>query len=481
MTEVLELRVLLADGHQLIVVGLDGREAISQLFEIDVDVVCEVGESLPDNAGPGSDATLIFLRGGDEVRRIHGFVASVSHRVDNTSDNPRYRLRVVPHAARATLVKTQQIFLDMTVVEIIAHKLELIGLTGDALSLVGLGSYPKRDFVVQYQETDLAFISRLAEHLGISFYFDQVGDTDQIVFADGHDDFAHHGQTASVQLTKTLNEPDHIYELERTEQIVPSSYVVYDYNYRRPDLWLVGSQDMDSGHGGGVLENACHVKDEQAATALAKIRSEEILCRQHRYRGRSSIVGMAAGGLTTLEASDAFDETPLLITVVHHRLRADGGDRTQLHYDNVFEAIETTYPFRPERRTPHPRIHGFVTGTVQGIPGVEADGTQTALLDAEGRYAVQLHFDAVLGDPHSKGSHWVRMAQPFGGRGHGMHFPLRPGVEVMVAFANGDPDRPVIVGAIPNAHTGTPVTETNASQNRITAASGAIFEISERR
>ena len=73
------------------------------------------------------------------------------------------------------------------------------------------------------------------------------------------------------------------------------------------------------------------------------------------------------------------------------------------------------------------------------------------------------------------------MAQPFGGTGHGMHFPLRPGTEVAVAFADGDPDRPIIVGAIPNAHTRTPVTSANHTQNRITTASGAIFEISERK
>ncbi len=476
MNEPLHLTLTAAD-EVFNVVGLRGEEAISELYRFELDVVCPAGQVLPTEVGAGADATLVFRRGERELRHVHGVIESRRTRLDNEQENPRYQLVLVPHLSRAQLVRTQQIFLGMSVVQIIEQKLSLIGLDASVVSVSQLGDYPVRDFVVQYEETDLAFISRLAEHLGISYFFEQLDDTEQLVFADGPGDFSVSAQRSTVQLTHHKNEVDRIHALEVEEAMMPGHCIAYDYNYRRPDLRPVGHQRVPEGHGGGTLEYGCHVKDDNEAAALATLRAEALRCRARRYRGESSIVNMVAGGVTTLEANHAVEETPLLVTRVSHEARLDAAET--LTYRNRFEALETSVPFRPERRTPRPRIHGFVTGTVQGPPG--STDAVSPFLDDEGRYTVQFHFDAVLGDPTQRGSHLVRMAQPFGGTGHGMHFPLRPGTEVMIAFANGDPDRPIIVGAIPNAHTRTPVTARNATQNRITAASGAIFEISERR
>ena len=461
------------------VVGLRGEESISSLYRFELDIICEAGTTLPDEIAAGADVTLTFSRRDDTVRLVHGLISTRRKRVDNESTDPRYRLVLVPHLHRANLVQTQRIFLGVSVVDIIRNKLELIGLEGELVSLANLGDYPVRDFVMQYHETDYSFISRLCEHVGISFFFEQLNASDQLVFADGPNDFGASSQSPSIQLTDSLNQPERIYALELDEPMTPGNYVAYDYNYRRPDLQLVGSQEVAGGHGGGLLEYACHVKDEIQAQDLAAIRAEELACRTRQYRGESSIVGLTAGGVTTLEASAAFEETELLITKVRHEavLSEDGEER--LTYRNRFEAVETTITYRPQRRTPRPQMAGFVTGTVLGPNG--ATDTVSPHLDDKGRYTIRFHLDTVLGDPTLGGSHLVRMAQPFGGTGHGMHFPLRPGTEVMMVFANGDPDRPVIVGAVPNEHTRTPVTATNATQNRITAASGAIFEISERR
>ncbi len=473
--------MLVAEGQTFAVVGMTGEEAISELYRFELDIVCEAGQTLPTEVGPGADVTLVFYSGNEPQRQVHGVIESRRTRIDTESDDPRYHIVLVPHLIRATLVRTQQVFLGVSVLQIIQHKLALVGLDETAVSLAQLdtGAYPVRDIVVQFDETDLAFISRLCEHLGVSFYFEQRKNAEVVVFADGPNDFSVNAQAEAIHLSRALNESNCVHALELTETLTPGSYIVYDYNYRRPDLWLMGKESFADGHGGGVLEYACHAKDEVSALNLAAIRAQERACRARTYEGKSSIMAMAAGGVTTLEASDDFAETELIVTRVFHELWSKTDDRGSLHYRNRFEALERTHPFRPERRTPRPRMHGFVTGTVQGPPGTP--DAVSPYLDPEGRYTVQFHFDTVLGDPTLRGSHLMRMAQPFGGTGHGMHFPLRPGTEVMIAFANGDPDRPIIAGAIPNAHTRTPVTASNATQNRITAASGAIFEISERR
>ncbi|MCI5120342.1 MAG: hypothetical protein D3908_03940, partial [Candidatus Electrothrix sp. AUS4] len=71
-----------------------------------------------------------------------------------------------------------------------------------------------------------------------------------------------------------------------------------------------------------------------------------------------------------------------------------------------------------------------------------------------------------------KASRWVRMAQPYAGADYGMHFPLHKGTEVLLTFVDGDPDRPIIAGAVPNPETGSPVTGGNQTQSMIRSGGG---------
>ncbi|HBQ14767.1 MAG TPA: hypothetical protein DEF51_27775 [Myxococcales bacterium] len=73
----------------------------------------------------------------------------------------------------------------------------------------------------------------------------------------------------------------------------------------------------------------------------------------------------------------------------------------------------------------------------------------------------------------------MRRAQPSAGEGYGMHFPLHIGSEVAIVHVNGDPDRPLIVGAVPNAATQSPVIAGNAPQSRIRTGSGVVFELDD--
>src|SRR5262245_35052404 len=124
-------------------------------------------------------------------------------------------------------------------------------------------------------------------------------------------------------------------------------------------------------------------------------------------------------------------------------------------------AIRADTQFRPRRATPWPRVHGLVGAVVDG----EAD-SEYAQIDEQGRYKVKLKLDEsdLRG---GKASTWVRMIQPHGGSVEGWHFPLRKGTEVVLAFLGGDPDRPVIAGVAPNAHTPSPVTGLNHTTNVI--------------
>lgn len=455
---------------------LRGREAISELFSFDVEVVCDPGHDLPKSALPGADVTLVFEIDGAEVRRVHGILGPIRDHLDAAGDRATYGLRIVPRAHRLTLVETQEIYLDRTIPEILTSKLERHDFLPSEFELRLVGTYPTREFVVQYQESDLAFMRRLAEHVGISFFFEHDGETDKIVFTDHPHGFRPADQAEEVSYRPRGEKAD-VFALEVVSDLVPTSYIVQDYNYRTPLVDLSAVSDLESGNGGGVVEYGAHVKTPEEAERIAKIRAEERLCRQRVYEAKSGLPALCAGGRTTIVDHPKLEGSlPLLVIEVEHEAQlpvfAEESSREAV-YSNRFRAVPASVTYRPLRRTPKPRIHGMVTGIVQ--PGSDGETGGIAQLDAEGRYLVQFHFDTTQ-PGEERASHRVRMAQPFAGPSYGMHFPLRRGTEVLVAFTNGDPDRPVIVGALYNTASPSPVVASNATKHQIKAASGALFE-----
>jgi type VI secretion system secreted protein VgrG len=411
------------------------------------------------------------------VRRVHGVIESARRHLGGSGDRATIDLRVVPRVARLGLVETQEIFVGKSVPEIIRTKLERHGFGEPAdLDLRLLGAYAARDFVMQYRETDLAFVSRLAENLGISFFFEHKDDHDRIVFTDHEHGFTHAQGGAITHAPR--GEKGGVYDLDLCERIAPTSHIVHDYNYRTPLVDLTAASDLESGNGGGVVEYACNVKTPGEADALALARAEERRSRQVVYEGKSGVLEFTSGARVVVKDVPGVegDAAWLLVEVTHEATMPLPGELsdTDAHYRGTFRAVPGGFTYRPPRVTPRPHIGGVVTGVIQVGPNGEIDGI--APVDAEGRYNVTLHLDtSELGA--QKTSHPIRMAQPFAGPSYGMHFPLRRGTEVMIVFANGDPDRPIIAGALYNAAVPNPVVANNAASHRIRSISGALFEI----
>ena len=119
-------------------------------------------------------------------------------------------------------------------------------------------------------------------------------------------------------------------------------------------------------------------------------------------------------------------------------------DEEVFHYENRFRCLPLEIPFRPARETPRPVVHGTQTAVVVGPPGEEI------FTDKYGRIKVQFHWDRD-GKNDADSSCWVRVATPWAGQQWGViHIP-RVGQEVVVAFEEGDPDRPIMVGSVYNA------------------------------
>ncbi|WP_437537797.1 type VI secretion system tip protein TssI/VgrG [Sorangium sp. So ce726] len=452
---------------------LSGREAISELFSFHLDVVCDPGQDLPAEAVPGADITLIIEVGGVEIRRIHGVLGPLQDHLDVLDEVASYGLRIVPHASQMTLVETQEIYLDKSIPDIIRAKLGRYEPLPFEFRL--MGTYPAREFVAQYQETDLAFVSRLAEHVGISFFFEHGDGHDKIVFTDHLPGFP----LADELPFRPKGGKRDLFALERTTGVAPSNYIVQDYNYRMPLVELSACVAIEDGNGGGVVEYGNHVKTPEEAELIARVRSEERACRLKVYEGKSGVPTLCAGTKPTVVDHPKLPEplTLLLVEVEHEAtLPHFSGDEPAggASYLNTLRAVPVSVPFRPARRTPRPRIAGVMTGLIQ--PGPQGETGGIAHIDSDGRYLVQLHFDTAP-PGEQRASHRMRMAQPFAGPNYGIHMPLRRGTEVLIAFTNGDPDRPVIVGALYNAISPNPVVTANATHHQIKSSSGVLFQI----
>jgi uncharacterized protein (DUF2345 family) len=250
------------------------------------------------------------------------------------------------------------------------------------------------------------------------------------------------------------------FDIDTTLRRVPATVRVHDYNYRTPTLSLL---DADRSRRAAAVgewnEFGEHAKTRDDVRALAVRRQEELACQHHTITGYATEAGLRAGRVVHIVDSVA-SEQAVLLTRVHYRFRptSDGSSEAQ-GWENRFEGIPANVAYRPPRVTATPKIAGFMNAVIDGaICGDYAE------LDDMGRYRLQLAHDR-SGRTDLGATHPVRMMQPHGGANYGMHFPLRPGTEVLVGFVNGDPDRPLIVGAAPNPTKTSPVAARNQTQN----------------
>jgi type VI secretion system secreted protein VgrG len=457
-----------------------GREAISQPFQFDVDLVVTDTDGLDQDKVLGASASLVFERDGAEVRAVHGMVTTFFDLFDTEPAHRTYRVRLVPRLHRLTFVEVQEVFLGLSIPDIVKQKLSLVSLGATDVDLRLLDKYPAHDIVVQYRETDLAFVSRLAEHLGIAFYFDHQGGADKLVFTDHNGGFAHLESFPRMRY-RGRGERRDVFRLEAESHLFPARYAVLDYDYRAPHLELTSTYEHPAGYAGGVAEYGAHHRTPADGDRLARVRAEEREARSRFFRGESDLAELGAGVVVGLEGHPHLQDPSLLVVEVEHRasqaVGMHGGDGGE-GYLNTFKAVDASRAYRPPRVTPRPRIHGVLTAITEPAPA-GASGRH-AQLDEQGRYTVKFFFDAAGGEGRQRSSAPVRMAQPHAGEGYGIHFPLKPGVEVTVTFVDGDPDRPILSGAVPNPVTTSPVTRRDATMNRIRTQSGAMIEFKDR-
>ena len=471
------------------VISFEGEEGLSRCYRFQVDLVSSQ-EDIDLEAVLQNPAVFTIHRDDGDIP-FHGVVEVIEQR-RRIKEFYLYRAVLVPKLHKLALNRHNQVILDSTLPEILAAVMEDGGLlSGVDFELRLRSDSPEREYVCQYGESHLDFISRWMERDGVYYYFEQTPQGEKVVLTDTS--MAHtpmpEGQTLRYSPPSGL-EGLHWEEIVRSFTCkatpLPRDVEIKDYHYETPSLDLTARADVkpDSGRG-TVYIYGLNYSTMDEGLSLARIRAEELLCREKVFSGESTIPFVRPGYVFDLNnhfRSD-FNRTYLTIAARHSGNQAGyltAGLKQALaeaeqepHYSNSFQAIPAGVQFRAEMKTEKPRLRGTLNARIDA-----AASGKYAELDDQGRYKVILPFD-LSGRSGGKASTYLRMMQPYAGSDHGMHFPLHKGTEVILTFIDGDPDRPVIAGAAPNSDTPSPVTSDNETKNAITTAGGNIIHIED--
>lgn len=454
------------------VVKFSGREAISQPYEFSI-TLSATDPDIDLKAVLSSPATLIILRGGEPVP-ISGVLASFEQ-LHEANQRAFYRAALVPKLWYLGLYRENGLFLGKSVPQILDEVLKQSGLSSADYELKLTRSYPTWEYVCQYAESNLDFISRWMEREGIYYFFEQTLNGEKLVITDNssaHEKISGLSLLPYTPATGLVPEEDEVVTgFVCRQRVLPKKVIMKDRDYFKPATEVKAEADVDTASGRGEVYIYGELFDDSHGKNLASVRADEFRCRGTLYHGQATSPRLAPGFLFELAGHYRLSSNrKFLITEVEHHGLATGmllsglGDEeqeSQPGYSCSFTCIPSEAQFRPERKTPRPRITGAMNAKIDAA----GDGN-TAELDDQGRYKVILPFDRVTRNG-GKASCPVRLAEPYSGQDHGVHFPMHKGAEVLLTFIDGDVDRPVISAAVPNPNAKSPVTSTNPATSVI--------------
>jgi type VI secretion system secreted protein VgrG len=443
---------------ELSVLSFEASEEISRPYEVEVLTAFDADQGVEPATLAGEAASLVIHLGDGTDRLLNGIVSKVeSWEEGGRERRGRVRLRIVPRLWKLGQTRQSRIFQAKSVPEIVKHVLAEGGVdVRDALA----ASYAPRAYCVQYGESDLDFVSRLLEEVGIFFFFEHEPDKHVLVLADANSacaDMPGDARLVFREPSSMAAEQDHLDAFSARLEIRPGTVSLRDFNFLRPSVDLTAQAKADADQDLEVYDYPGGYDDGGAGKALAKARLEELRAGREVMAGAGTCRRVAAGfrfGLDEHPIAELNDK--YLALAVRHRgrqieaLGAGEASRDGPEYRSDVRAIRASVPYRPERRTERPTIPGPQTAIVVGPSGEEI------FCDAHGRVKVQFHWDRT-GSGDDRSSCWIRVSQAWAGPGWGALYLPRIGQEVVVEFLEGDPDRPLITGAVYNGMNPPPV------------------------
>ncbi|EFI4567815.1 type VI secretion system tip protein VgrG [Escherichia coli] len=473
-----------------------GREEMSQTYYYIINFT-STDNDLDAGLLLRKSATFTMGTGGlkEQVSQkvVHGVITDF-RRISGSADQAKYQVILEPFIKLLDRQhRSHRFFVNKSVPEVVTEVLQEHGLKGWEFEFRLKKTYPKREQINQYQESDLQFIQRLLAEVGIFYFFTLQPDTQT--------EIVHFGDSqAALTFDKTLainspsgmndNRADSVWGLNVTHNVAEASVTTKAYNHREAQYLLQSAPaDMTHGDGDGInygevyhyhfrhLERGDKIDPvPETANFYARLGHERYLAEQVRITGNSTDATLAPAQVLTITDSlpptlPALLRNPVLLTCVG--FSASRKDALQVVLKGV--PYSEVICWRPPL-LPRPKITGTMTARVTSAK----EGDIYAWQDASGMYRVK--FDADRDDKNSgQESMPVRLAKPYSGDAYGFHFPLIQGTEVAIAFEEGDPDRPYIAHALHDSRHVDHVTDKNGTRNVIRTPANNKLRMEDKR
>ena len=444
------LRTPLGD-KELALARFTALEGLSELFEIDI-------EALSPTADIDFDAALgqpcvITSEAPDAPERHHHGVLVHAEWVGMRHDLHIYKMTLRPWLWLLGKTSDCRIFHDKTVIDIVKATFADHGFSD--YRVAATADYPTLPYTVQYRETDLAFVCRLMEQHGVYYFFEHEEGVHRLVLADGLASHQPAPGLATIPYVPVDEAAErarrqHLWQWTSRRDFRSGQFAMNDYNHLLPNRRMAVERAGVDSYTRSNLEvydhpGAYDAPDHGEFYARIELEAEQALDR--RRDGVGEAVSLFPGARVSLtDHPRSSENSDYLVVRTRHEFV------TQDYRSNMaaappaapdwIELLPIERPFRAPLVTPKPLIHSLHTALVTGAEAEEID------CDDHGRILVHFYWDR-----HGDKSCRVRVSQVWGGQGWGGQVIPRIGMEVMVAFIDGDPDRPIVVGCVPNPQT----------------------------
>lgn len=446
--------------------SLDGVERLGEATDLRLELV--VPEPIERGAWLGQPCAVV-LDTGVAGRIIPGVAMSVAAVATSQASAARvYRVRVTSIFAVMALRRRSRIFQHLAIPDIVRKVVEEGGYSASDIRVESLSVHAPRDYVVQYDETDAAFVRRLCEDEGLFFHFEAKDGKEAFVLSDGSTHAAADISLRHVDGAGLQSAARCLWGCRSRRRRRPGKVTLRDHDFEHPAVTLEGSETAGPSveHDIEVYEAPGRFRSPSEGTERAKIRLESLRADALTYTFATNAADVAPGIGITVDASAAPPRTAqpegdYFAVAVRHAWKFGESLTAEI------EAIPLATPFRLPRVTPRPKIAGVQSTVVSGASGKEID------TDGHGRVTLKFRWDRE-GPDDDKSSLRVRAVHP---NMPGAMLLPRVGWEAITAFEEGDPERPFVLGRAYNGKQPPPVSlpanKTMTSLSTLSSPGGA--------
>ena len=484
-TELFRFEVEGMDRDAFHVLSFRGTEALSSLFSFDVELVSK-NMSLDLEELLAGNAKLTIKRGGGFPDAVFAGRPAAARQTGSFGEYAYYSVTLRPAFWKFTQLVQSAIFLNKTAPETVDELISEERGFPLSFEMRLTAEYPKQEFAMQHEESVYDYIAWRMEQQGAYFYF--APDGDKVIFSDSPQ--SHDGPAGTIYYSPATGlEGDKTGEVATSFSLcqtpLPARVVVRSYSWKNPNVPIVAEAEVSPRGFGDVYLAHEPAETHADAQRIAEIRAEELKCRSKIYSGVSASPLMRPGAVFTLDRhyNEKFNRDYMVTEVTHEGAQEAfismglgipiRGAVEHLFYRNEFRCIESDTPYRPPRTAPRAKITGVMRAFVDG-----AGSGARAETDEYGRYKLVFPFD-ISGRKGGNGSCWIRMSQQQAGPDSGLALPVQPGVEALVSFEEGDPDRPYISGVLASGETGSIYGSGNRNISGLRTAGGNQITIND--